>query len=304
MASLVTVRICILRSPPRSTIGRLTKCTRIQSCHSGCERRSGLRSLVTSLRRRSASRSNSKFEKHIRMLGTTGSQPTPPSQDESNSSTNSPPLTSDPPILTWVDRYLPAKFHPYARLARVDKPIGTWLLLWPCFWSTALATPAGHLPDPHLLSLFAVGAFVMRGAGCTINDMWDHELDKKVHRTKSRPLAQGDLNHQQALGFLAVQLSVGLGVLVSLPHTLYCFMWGASSLPLVVAYPLMKRYTNWPQAVLGLTFNWGAWMGWAATYGVSTHHMGRKYIPIFATFSPFLKPFLLFVAMCASAFGM
>jgi 4-hydroxybenzoate polyprenyltransferase len=118
-----------------------------------------------------------------------------------------------------------------------------------------------------LLGLFTVGAFVMRGAGCTINDLWDQDIDAKVERTASRPLASGDLTTNQAIGFLALQLTAGLSVLVSLPHTYYCFVWGAASLPLVVIYPLMKRYTNWPQLVLGLTFNWGAWMGWAATYG-------------------------------------
>lgn len=175
--------------------------------------------------------------------------------------------TSDPPILTWVDDYLPTKVQPYARLARIDKPIGTWLLLWPCAWSTAIAAEAGHLPDPKLLGLFTAGAFIMRGAGCTINDLWDRDIDAQVSRTARRPLAAGDLTISQAFGFLALQLSAGLGVLVSLPHLEYCFVWGASSLPLVVAYPLMKRYTDYPQLVLGLTFNWGAWMGWAATYG-------------------------------------
>jgi 4-hydroxybenzoate polyprenyltransferase len=117
------------------------------------------------------------------------------------------------------------------------------------------------------MGLFTVGAFVMRGAGCTINDMWDKDFDKLVTRTKDRPLASGELTQAQAFGFLGAQLTTGLAVLVSLPHTYYCFVWGALSLPLVVVYPLMKRYTNWPQLVLGLTFNWGAWMGWAATYG-------------------------------------
>jgi len=162
---------------------------------------------------------------------------------------------------------LPQSLQPYARLARLDKPIGTMLLLWPCFWSTALAAQPGCLPDPKLLGLFAAGSFIMRGAGCTINDMWDADFDKSVARTKTRPLASGELSHAQALGFLAVQLSAGLGVLLSLPNTLYCFKLGAASLPFVAAYPLMKRYTNWPQLVLGMTFNWGAFMGWAATYG-------------------------------------
>jgi 4-hydroxybenzoate polyprenyltransferase len=107
----------------------------------------------------------------------------------------------------------------------------------------------------------------MRGAGCTINDLWDQDFDKQVTRTASRPLAAGDVTQPHAIGFLALQLAAGLGVLVSLPHTYYSFVWGASSLPLVVAYPLMKRFTDYPQLVLGMTFNWGAWMGWAATYG-------------------------------------
>jgi 4-hydroxybenzoate polyprenyltransferase len=210
----------------------------------------------------------------LRRLGIKSNPPPPPiAKQETKESSDklSTTLSSDPPILTWVDDYLPTSIQPYARLARVDKPIGTWLLLWPCFWSTAIAVPSGQLlvslPDPYLLSLFTVGAFVMRGAGCTINDMWDQDFDRRVARTSSRPLAAGDLTQGQALGFLAVQLSAGLGVLLSLPHTMYCFVWGVSSLPLVVAYPLMKRYTNWPQLVLGLTFNWGAWMGWAATHG-------------------------------------
>jgi 4-hydroxybenzoate polyprenyltransferase len=193
---------------------------------------------------------------------------------------------SDPPILTWVDDYLPASLQPYARLSRMDKPIGTWLLLWPCYWSTAMAAtttstvvdttsdsssiismlPTG-MPDPYLLSLFTVGAFVMRGAGCTINDLWDRDFDARVRRTADRPLAKGDLTPIQAVAWLTVQLSLGLGVLLSLPHTYYTFCWGAASLPFVVVYPLMKRYTNYPQFVLGLTFNWGAWMGWAAAFG-------------------------------------
>ena len=186
------------------------------------------------------------------------SAPSPPSDNEHN---------KQEPTNTWVEEYLPVTVQPYARLARMDKPIGTFLLLWPCWWSTALAANAHSLPDSKLLGLFGVGAFVMRGAGCTINDMWDSEFDKRVSRTRTRPLASGELTHVQALAFLGIQLTAGLGVLLSLPHTLYCFQLGAASLPLVAVYPLMKRYTNWPQLVLGMTFNWGAFMGWAATYG-------------------------------------
>ena len=174
---------------------------------------------------------------------------------------------SDPPVSAWVENYLPVSWQPYAQLARMDKPIGTMLLLWPCFWSTALAAPAASLPDASLLALFATGAVVMRGAGCTINDLWDQDVDAAVRRTATRPLAAGKLSRTQAWGFLALQLTTGLAVLVSLPHTWYCFQWGAASLPLVAIYPAMKRFFPFPQLVLGLTFNWGAWMGWAAVHG-------------------------------------
>lgn len=188
-----------------------------------------------------------------------------------HSSTNTT-KSSDKELLSqtsqsFIDSYLPLHFRPYARLARMDKPIGTALLLWPCFWSTAIAASPGMLPDPTLLALFTAGAFSMRGAGCTINDMWDRDYDRNVTRTKTRPLANGDLNMKQATIFLALQLSAGLGVLCMLPHLDYCFWLCSASLPLVFTYPLMKRYTNWPQLVLGLTFNWGAFVGWAATYG-------------------------------------
>jgi 4-hydroxybenzoate polyprenyltransferase len=183
--------------------------------------------------------------------------------------------------------YLPPSLLPYAHLARLDKPIGTMLLLHPCLWSTALAyTPllstattattaaaaaaaaASPLAFTILCTKFALGSFIMRGAGCTINDMWDAKYDKQVTRTKSRPLASGALSYNQAWMFLGAQLTAGLAVLLSLePHLQDCFVWGAASLPLVGMYPLMKRYTNYPQLVLGLTFNWGAIMGWVAVHG-------------------------------------
>jgi 4-hydroxybenzoate polyprenyltransferase len=194
--------------------------------------------------------------------------PTPPIEpDDDEKKDDRSSKSSDPPILTWVDSYLPAQWQPYARLARADKPIGTWLLLWPCFWSTAVAAPAGSLPDIKLLALFASGAFVMRGAGCTINDIWDRDVDARVARTADRPLPSGDVSVPQAVGFLAAQLTTGLAVLLSLPNTWYCFQWGVASLPLVGIYPAMKRFFPYPQLVLGLTFNWGAWMGWAAVHG-------------------------------------
>ena len=164
-----------------------------------------------------------------------------------------------------MGRVLPAAFWPYAALGRWDRPIGTWLLLWPCFWSTSLAAPAGALPDASLLALFGVGAFAMRGAGCTINDLWDRDIDKQVERTRNRPLASGALGVPQALGFLGLQLSAGLAVLLALPP--YAVGLGFCSVPLFSLYPLAKRVTDYPQAVLGLTFNWGALMGFAALDG-------------------------------------
>lgn len=190
---------------------------------------------------------------------------------DTNSSTQQQKQSIDNTIISFFTSSL----RPYARLARIDKPIGTLLLLHPCLWSTALATStpmaaAGQSSMTATLSLcalFGAGSFVMRGAGCTINDMWDSQYDRDVERTKSRPLASGELTHAQALTFLGLQLSAGLGILLSLPHVEQCFVWGAASLPLVATYPLMKRYTNYPQLVLGLTFNWGAIMGWVAVHG-------------------------------------
>jgi 4-hydroxybenzoate polyprenyltransferase len=127
--------------------------------------------------------------------------------------------------------------------------------------------------DPYLITLFTTGAFIMRGAGCTINDMWDAKYDQQVTRTQHRPLASGIIPiFPHATLFLGAQLLSGLTVLSSFPtqHLPFCFMVGMSSMPLVVLYPLMKRYTHWPQLVLGLTFNWGTWMGWAAVHGSFT----------------------------------
>ena len=166
---------------------------------------------------------------------------------------------------TWVDKHLPTFIVPYAKLARVDRPIGTMLLLWPCWWSIGMAAPVGELPDVSLVALFGIGAFVMRGAGCTINDMWDRKYDAKVQRTIHRPLASGQITPFQALVFLGGQLSCGLGVLLQLNN--YSIALGAASLGLVIIYPAMKRFTNFPQLILGLTFNWGALLGWSAVHG-------------------------------------
>lgn len=172
-----------------------------------------------------------------------------------------PPL---PPNHSWVES-LPPSWRPYAHLSRLDKPIGTWLLAWPCFWSIGLAAPPGGPIDLSLLALFGAGAVLLRGAGCTINDLWDQDLDKKVARTRTRPLASGAVTNLQAVAWLAAQLAAGLGVLVQLNP--YSQIVGASSLGLVATYPLMKRIMGWPQAFLGLTFNWGALLGWAAVQG-------------------------------------
>lgn len=171
---------------------------------------------------------------------------------------------SPPPSGTWVDR-LPASWLPYAHLSRIEKPIGTWLLAWPCFWSIALAAPPGALPNLYMLGLFGAGSVLLRGAGCTVNDLWDRDLDRKVERTRTRPLASGAVTPIQAVGWLGAQLTLGLGILVQLNG--YSQALGASSLALVATYPLMKRITGWPQAFLGLTFNWGALLGWAAVRG-------------------------------------
>jgi len=160
----------------------------------------------------------------------------------------------------------PTSAQPFLRLARMDRPIGTWLLFWPCGWSLSLATSAGCLPSPGMLALFGTGALVMRGAGCTINDMWDRNIDSKVERTKDRPVTSGQVSLFDALVFLGGQLGVGLLILLQLNW--YSVLLGASSLGLVVTYPLMKRFTYYPQFVLGLTFNWGAFLGWSAVSGV------------------------------------
>lgn len=159
----------------------------------------------------------------------------------------------------------PRSVQPYLKLMRLDRPIGTWLLFWPCGWGIAAATSAGCFPDFYTLALFGSGAVIMRGAGCTINDMWDRDLDAKVERTKDRPLVNGDISMQSAWLFLAGQLSLGLVVL--LQFNWYSIILGASSLCLVTTYPLMKRFTYWPQFVLGLTFNWGILLGYGAIQG-------------------------------------
>jgi 4-hydroxybenzoate polyprenyltransferase len=163
----------------------------------------------------------------------------------------------------WVDTRAPSWSRPYLRLARFDRPIGSWLLLMPCWWSAALA--AGVARDvsqlPLVIALFFVGAFVMRGAGCTWNDITDRDLDAKVERTRSRPLPAGQVSVTQALAFLVLLALIGLAVLLQFNR--FAIMTGIASLLIVAIYPFMKRITWWPQVVLGLAFSWGALMGFA-----------------------------------------
>ena len=163
----------------------------------------------------------------------------------------------------WV-ALLPPGWRPYAVLARMDRPIGSWLLFLPGLWSIAIAgLPAGA--TVRLLALFGVGAVAMRGAGCVVNDMWDRDMDRKVTRTAARPLASGALRMREAAAFLVVLLAIGLSILLQLNRLAQGL--GVASLLLVALYPLAKRVTWWPQAVLGLTFSWAAPMGYAAATG-------------------------------------
>jgi 4-hydroxybenzoate polyprenyltransferase len=164
----------------------------------------------------------------------------------------------------WVDRYFPEILKPFARLARLDRPIGFWLLFWPCAFSLALAAmavPARGFNWWTLILMF-IGAVAMRGAGCTLNDIVDADLDAQVERTRSRPIPSGDLTRQQAALFLSFQLLIGFVILCQ-------FNWltiglGVLSLALVGIYPFMKRVTWWPQLFLGLAFSWGALVGWTS----------------------------------------
>jgi 4-hydroxybenzoate polyprenyltransferase len=167
----------------------------------------------------------------------------------------------------WVDTVAPQWSRPYLRLARLDRPIGSWLLLLPCWWSAALASGIARELSHLLLTLalFFIGAFAMRGAGCTWNDITDRDLDAKVERTRSRPIPAGQVSVKRALLFLAAQALVGLIVLLQFNR--FAIATGIASLLVVAIYPFMKRITYWPQVVLGLAFSWGALMGFAVTFG-------------------------------------
>ncbi len=168
---------------------------------------------------------------------------------------------------SWVYR-LPPAFWPFAQLARWERPIGWQLLMWPCWWAALLAAHSSQISTGQLvwfLALFAAGSIVMRGAGCTFNDLMDQDIDEKVARTRSRPLPSGRVSQSNARLFLLAQLVVGLIILLQFNWTSIAL--GTLSLLLVFTYPFMKRITWWPQLFLGLAFSWGALVGWSAVSG-------------------------------------
>ncbi len=169
----------------------------------------------------------------------------------------------------WVDRFAPRAARPYLRLARADRPAGTWLLLLPCWWSLGLAVAAdpmgGRLNDIWIAIACAIGAFLMRGAGCTWNDISDRDIDAKVARTMSRPLPSGQVTTKQAAIWLVVQLVLAFAILLS--FNTFTIALGIAALIPVAIYPFAKRFTWWPQMFLGVAFNWGALLAWAAHSG-------------------------------------
>jgi 4-hydroxybenzoate polyprenyltransferase len=166
----------------------------------------------------------------------------------------------------WVDNLAPRFTRPYLRLARLDRPIGSWLLLMPCWWSVGLTgMRLGHLPNLWHIVLFFIGAFAMRGAGCTWNDIVDRDLDGMVERTRSRPIPSKQVTVAQATVFMLAQALVGLLVLIQ--FNTFTILTGIASLGVVAVYPFLKRFTYWPQIGLGLAFSWGALMGWPAAFG-------------------------------------
>ncbi|WP_072372819.1 4-hydroxybenzoate octaprenyltransferase [Hyphomicrobium sp. NDB2Meth4] len=174
---------------------------------------------------------------------------------------------ADAPLNNWVDRYAPRPMRPYLRLARLDRPIGFWLLLLPCWWSVGLAGVSLNqpYPDPWLLILFAVGALAMRASGCAYNDYVDRNYDAQLPRTAGRPIPSGQVTPAEALAFATFCAFAGLLVLIQ--FNAFTIKLGAASLFLVALYPFMKRFTHWPQFILGLAFNWGALVGWTAVTG-------------------------------------
>lgn len=183
------------------------------------------------------------------------------------SESQSPGTVADAPHGNWVDRFAPDFLKPYFRLARFDRPIGFWLLFWPCAFSVGLSAVARPMVDFAYGSvlLFWVGSVVMRGAGCTLNDIVDRKIDAKVARTRSRPIPSGQVSAWQATAFMGLLALIGLMVLIQ--FNAYTIVLGIASLVLVFIYPFMKRITWWPQLFLGLAFSWGALMGWASEFG-------------------------------------
>ncbi len=169
----------------------------------------------------------------------------------------------------WVDRFCPAWSRPYLRLSRADRPAGTWLLLIPCWWGlfmAILSDPSGaKWADAWYFMACAIGAFLMRGAGCTWNDITDRDIDDKVERTKSRPIPSGQVSAKQAAAWMIVQAVIALGVLLTFNG--FAILLGIIALLPVLIYPFAKRFTWWPQVFLGVAFNWGALLGWAAHTG-------------------------------------
>ncbi|HVZ03458.1 4-hydroxybenzoate octaprenyltransferase [Hyphomicrobium sp.] len=182
-------------------------------------------------------------------------------------SSQSEPRVADASPSNWVDRWAPIAWRPYLRLGRFDRPIGAWLLLFPCWWSQSLAQVASREPFPNFryLLLFAVGAFAMRASGCAYNDYIDRHIDARVRRTASRPIPSGQVTPEAALAFTAIMALVGLAVL--LQFNWFTIWLSISSLLIVAIYPFAKRVTPYPQLVLGLAFNWGALVGWTAIKG-------------------------------------
>ena len=174
--------------------------------------------------------------------------------------------------LNWIEKIIPKKIIPYIRLSRIDRPIGTWLLLWPCWWSISLAETNKKIFDEFnlyfdtnyffLMGIFALGAFIMRGAGCTYNDIVDKNYDAKVSRTALRPIPSGEVSLLRAYLWLIIQCIFGLIILLSLNK--FSILLGLISILLIIIYPFMKRITWWPQFFLGLAFNFGALLGWSA----------------------------------------
>ncbi len=188
------------------------------------------------------------------------------SNTERAAQSGAPDLLPDSVSTSWALRLAPASWRPFIQLARIDRPIGWWLLLLPCWWSSALASIALHQPlNFSHLTLFLIGAMAMRGAGSTYNDLVDREIDAGVERTRGRPLPSGRVSVRGAKIFMFAQCGVGALVLFSLNET--AIFTGLVSLVIVAIYPFMKRITSWPQAVLGLAFAWGGLMGWVALEG-------------------------------------